>query len=241
MAYRFRLYAPTDGISWISIYYADANGANQQFIDSVRPQGDSTPCYDDASCTAGLIYLIPSLQSGVEIDHWLVNRDNDEDTKEKIYTEAAGVFPGVVTNLYVKVVLQETEEPTKYYASLYFDANGGKYPPDDIEGYTTNSNQYVTFDIPDDVPIRDGYVFAGWSLEEDGSGTIRQPGGSITLWGSEYGEEYTLYAVWETGGGGIYVDAGYGMESGTVFVRDSVEYVKGTIYVWDSGEWTKGV
>lgn len=242
VAYRFRLYAPTSGVRWISIYYGDANGGNLQFVDSVEPAGDTAPCFDDRECEAELIYLLPTLDSGAKVDHWLVNRDNNDDTREEIYTEAAGVTPGSVTNLYVKLVMVEQ---TKYYASLYFDANGGKYPPDPIlDQYTTNANQYVKFYLPDEGenPIREGYIFEGWSLDEDGSGDVWYPGGTITLWGSEYGEEYTLFAVWKSGSGGIYIDTGSGPKHGTAYIWDDNQgkWVKGSVYVHD-GKWKEGV
>ena len=86
--------------------------------------------------------------------------------------------------------------------TLKYDANGGSGAPAD-QTYGTN-DKYVkshTFNIPNTVPTRAGYVFKGWSDTKDGSAT-RQAGGtclvSQTVSGYNGGSvTKTLYAVWE--------------------------------------------
>ena len=46
-------------------------------------------------------------------------------------------------------------------------------------------------------PVRDGFVFSGWSYSEDGE--------PITEWGSLLTESVTLYAVWELDASSSYV------------------------------------
>ena len=86
---------------------------------------------------------------------------------------------------------------------LRFDANGGTGAPNTLT-YGTNS-QYErshTFNIPSQIPIREGYTFWGWADDADASEATRQPGGSCLV--SYYADDVsgsliskTLYAVWQ--------------------------------------------
>ena len=233
MAYRFRLYAPTDGVRFVDLYY------DGDYVMSCFPEGNSTPCWDDPNCEAGTVMAEAVLEDGYRTTAWVVNLDGtsyQRPTDEDSYNYQV---PDGTTSLAFRI---EVEQLTMYYASLYFDANGGKDPPEAIEdNWTTNDDQLVNFDIPEDEPTREGYAFGGWAEYDDGSGGIWYPGDAYGNYGSEEGEKYTLYAVWIKTGGGINVDPGRGMETGTMYVWDNGEWVKGTVYVWDSGEWKKGV
>ena len=66
------------------------------------------------------------------------------------------------------------------------DATGG---PSDVTGYGTGPTHRFT--IPDDVPVRDGYTFLGWSVVYGGGADYRP--GQVFVSGSA---EATLYAVW---------------------------------------------
>lgn len=128
-----------------------------------------------------------------------------------------------------------------YYATLRFDANGGRGAPDDAEGETTNDDQYVEIKIPWDEPTRDGYVFLGWALD-DPSATRPDyyPGDYITVWGSESGETYWLDAVWEeeetSGGAWVWDGAWY---TATPWVYDGA-WTTSFAWVWN-GSWRQGV
>lgn len=128
-----------------------------------------------------------------------------------------------------------------YYATLRFDANGGSGAPDDVEGETTNDDQYVEIRIPWDEPTRDGYVFLGWALD-DPSATRPDyyPGDYITVWGSESGETYWLDAVWEeeetSGGAWVWDGAWY---TATPWVYDGA-WTTSSAWVWN-GSWRQGV
>jgi len=88
---------------------------------------------------------------------------------------------------------------TVYYAYLSFNANGGSGAPSTIYNSDTNDTGYLTFDIPDTVPTRDGYQFLGWATNSSGTGTLRQPGETYTGYGSTSypGPRHTLYAAWK--------------------------------------------
>lgn len=127
-----------------------------------------------------------------------------------------------------------------YYATIRFNANGGRGAPDDVEGETDNDDQYVRIRIPSDEPYRDGYIFLGWAFD-DPSATRPDyyPGDYITVYGSESGEEYWLDAVWEEEqGGGAWIWNG-GWYQSTPWVWDN-GWTTASSWVWD-GYWKQGV
>ena len=73
--------------------------------------------------------------------------------------------------------------------TLRFDANGG------TSGLTSQSysgsESTHSFTIPSDVPVRDGYAFAGWATSSGGS-VAYAPGATVTVSPGSM----TLYAVW---------------------------------------------
>ena len=91
--------------------------------------------------------------------------------------------PGTTT-LYAKW----SNEPVVKY-TLTFDANGGQGEPSPQNG---ESRGTYTFTIPADIPIREGYVFAGWSTEKNGDAEY-QPGDEYvaTI------QDTILHAVWQ--------------------------------------------
>ena len=71
--------------------------------------------------------------------------------------------------------------------TVSFDANGGNSAPSPLTKY---HGQAVV--IPDAVPRRDGYDFAGWCMAPSGSGPRYLPGDEF-----HSNAETTLYAVWD--------------------------------------------
>ena len=77
---------------------------------------------------------------------------------------------------------------TRYH--ITYDANGGTggcNGPDAMPGHAD------TVLSPEDTDLEhDGYRFTGWNTKADGSGTVYDPGDTVTLNG-----DITLYAQWE--------------------------------------------
>ena len=127
-----------------------------------------------------------------------------------------------------------------YYVTLHYRANGGSGAPATQESSTTSDDQYVTFRISWDEPTREGYTFLGWALDDDTATKPEYyPGDNIALWGSESGETYTLYAVWEeaeSGGAWIYRN---GWQRAIVWIYRN-GWQRTSVWVYQNG-WRKGV
>ncbi len=74
--------------------------------------------------------------------------------------------------------------------TLSFDANGGEGQIGPASGRSDAG--YCDLDIPETVPTRDGFSFAGWALDEAASGAGYMPG---TVFRAT-ARDTTLYAVW---------------------------------------------
>lgn len=73
---------------------------------------------------------------------------------------------------------------------LSFDANGGEDPPGDISMEGEPGGHMFT--IPEQIPTRDGYTFAGWATSRDG--VPEYTSGMAFMAGTE--GTHVLYAVW---------------------------------------------
>ena len=71
---------------------------------------------------------------------------------------------------------------------MNYDANGGSGAPDSVVNCTGK------FTVSDTVPTREGYVFAGWNTEVDGSGANCAAASGIE--GNKESPALTLYAQW---------------------------------------------
>lgn len=148
-----------------------------------------------------------------------------------------------------------------YYGYLVFDTNGGTGGPSasaSASVTSTGTGGYVTCTIPTSQPTRSGYTFAGWAANAAGTGTIRYPGGTCTIYATATtapGTPYTLYAAWtETTSGCAYIYSG-GTGGGPSATREkAVAYIysggtgggpaatreKAVAYVYYNGGWKKG-
>jgi uncharacterized repeat protein (TIGR02543 family) len=96
--------------------------------------------------------------------------------------------------------------------NLFFSANGGTGAPTSSQ---VSANTNTT--LPSGAPIRTGYTFAGWTTNQNGSGTVYTPSGSFPVPNSDV----TLYAKWTpisynfiydaNGGSGAPATVGYYM------------------------------
>lgn len=198
MGYRFRLYAPVDArVPTIAL----VNTAGQAFA-TVTPQGDGQYCYDGE--LTGSFWIYPQFAAGYDgsiVSRYIVNRDGLSFTAEpqdagwgNLLVDYSIYGTGSDLQVRLELLTQET-----YYATLAFDANGGTGAPSAIAGSMVNSNPYVRFLIPADVPTRSGYAFAGWNQQADGSETKTfMPGDYFDGWGqtTSPGPTHWLYAQW---------------------------------------------
>lgn len=205
MSYRFRLYAPIDS-RVPSIRLENMSG---QTFASVTPQGDGQYCYDGE--LTGPFWVHPQFADGYDgsiVSGYTVNRDGLSFTAEPKEPARGNLLVdysiyGTGSDLQVRLVLLTQET---YYATLAFDANGGTGAPAAIAGSMANSNPYVRFTIPADIPTRSGYAFTGWNQQADGSGArTYAPGEYFDGWGqtSSPGPTHWLYAVWTEAGSGV--------------------------------------
>lgn len=77
--------------------------------------------------------------------------------------------------------------------TVRFDGNGALGVPSSVSA-VYNEN----FSLPQDEPVRRGYIFKGWAKEKTGASLLYQPSESVSnLGGKKYnGEKVTLYAQW---------------------------------------------
>lgn len=224
MAYRLRIYAPTSGVLNL---YVTANGSSS----IVYPAGESTPCYDLSNVTTA-VTVSPSIASGYTFSRWVINIDG---TTEYSYNEYLTIsYNASWSNLFVR--LEVTQQST-YYATVLFDSNGGFGAPGEISGSTTNADRYVVLSIPYTQPTRDGYAFLGWSLNQGDTYPAYYPGGTITLYGTVSGAQYTLYAIWQESGGGAHISTGGAFGNYTPYVFNG-SMRKATPYIFN-GSWRK--
>ena len=133
----------------------------------------------------GYVYLyMPAETVKITATSWQGDPDNPQQKVKK--TEE---YPVKETGQDQKI---EIELPLYRYMELvYFEENAGS---DTVENMPQPFwvEQYQTGNIPNEVPRRNGYYFAWWSEEQDGTGTHYFPGSEITV----VGENIQLYAHW---------------------------------------------
>ena len=133
----------------------------------------------------GYVYLyMPAETVKITATSWQGDPDNPQQKVKK--TEE---YPVKETGQDQKI---EIELPLYRYMELvYFEENAGS---DTVENMPQPFwvEQYQTGNIPNEVPRRNGYYFAWWSEEQDGTGTHYFPGSEITV----VDENIQLYAHW---------------------------------------------
>lgn len=84
-------------------------------------------------------------------------------------------------------------EQITYTCHLNYSASGATNVPSN-QSYTGTSTSSHVFTISSQEPVRNGYIFKGWSTSSGGSAQY-QPGNTISV---GYNSTMTLYAVWES-------------------------------------------
>lgn len=106
------------------------------------------------------------------------------------YTDGQEITTGLTgtdrATVYLYAVISENDSYT-----LSYDANGGSGAPPSQTKKLTGGADSVTMQISDAVPSKDGYSFACWNTQSDGSGQTYASGGEIEIFGNT-----TIYAVW---------------------------------------------
>ena len=95
---------------------------------------------------------------------------------------------------------------------LEFDPMGGEFETTQLTSPETQEDSY-TFDIPQEIPVKAGYDFNGWSTDPDAfEGTYRYgtENDSITVSVKE-----TLYAIWTPDGSNNYLEIVYSLNGGS--------------------------
>lgn len=146
-------------------------------------------------------------------------------------TTQVGTFPITVQAFNDRLNNTETLVTKTYTlnvksAGITFDTNGAGTTISPISGDTGGSIR-----IPDTVPVKNGFQFAGWNTASDGSGTMYKPGSSYTLAAGNN----MLYAQWtkplipgipNTGVGIIVRNVGIVLGLGVLSVATILLYAK---------------
>lgn len=221
MAYRVRVYAPTDGVNYLAIQ--NSSGVS---LGTVTPQGTSTPCFDQSGLTTGLT-ITPYLASNASVSRWVVNVDDTIYYQYSTYCSLGYIEDA--TNVYIRLEVTVTDI---YYLTLTYNANGGSGAPYSETFESTSSS--VSFTVSTTYPTRDGYTFAGWATYSNATSAQFLPGQSGTMTGSTSGNTIVLYAVWieDTVTGVVYVNG----NAAYPYIYTSSGWKQATPYVYN-GSW----
>ena len=145
----------------------------------------STP---DQVCAYGTKYNLNEngfKKEGYHLVKWTLD---EAGTSSTYYTDKQEVknladTEGTVINLYGQFEINTYK--------IVFDSNGGQGSMDGIDA--TYGESYV---IPGNTMTRNGYDFVGWTLNQDGSGTVYKEGDPVTNLTDLNDESVHLYAKW---------------------------------------------
>ncbi len=126
------------------------------------------------------------------VEHTLYNKEQTELTFRLRWNASSKLWEEFETPT-LEVTCES--QPTTTY-TVTFDGNGrGDKVANVPDSMTyTGSETYHIFDLPDTIPVRNGYVFQGWAASADASKAFYQPGKTITV--QQGNPAQTLYAVW---------------------------------------------
>lgn len=173
------------------------------------------------------LYANSFTREGYEFFGWALSADGDVVyTDKEVVSNLTDVCKATVTLYAVWEEIPEEDEIVDTY-SIYFHENTGDETTD---AEVTNMPEDITkratpnFVIPENVPVRDGYKFLGWSTTPDGAAEYN-PGDAYTVVVSNgrartviYVENSNnLYAVWEKNPVETEVEGGEDTKTGDSF------------------------
>ncbi len=124
-------------------------------------------------------------REGYEFIGWSSKKDgtspeyDNKDTINNLTTENNGIV--TIYALWKKTII------------ITYNANGGTSAPVNQEGVMYNSQTSATIKLTEDIPLKEGNSFLGWTDEQNSSNVKYQPGGAY-----EFSGDTTLYAIWGT-------------------------------------------
>jgi hypothetical protein len=111
--------------------------------------------------------------------------------------------------------------------SITYDANGGSYNGTTYDSVRVRAGTWMLgYNLPEEVPTRVDYKFLGWSLNQDGTGTLYSSGEYFEV--DYYNEGYTFYAIWQPL---CYLDP-YAIVDGVRYY-DTYDIAEYDVNVWD--------
>jgi|GEM_PF-2094101 len=137
--------------------------------------------YDDTKGTYSVVSG-PVLTSITSLSDTAIGKTN----KTRLVNEGYGYYFTIPANSSsqtltdLRIFISYTPDTATYYTANY-NYQGGTFNSDTQE---TDSNQYNdgnSIAISDTVPVKDGYVFQGWTLDGDTSGKVYQAGDLFTI------------------------------------------------------------
>lgn len=139
-------------------------------------------------CAYGTKYNLTEnayIKDGYHFVKWTLDEAGTSSTyyEDRQEIENLSNTEGTVIDLYGQFEINTYE--------IVFDPNGGQGSMSDID-----ATYGVSYTIPNNTITRNGYTFLGWSLNQDGSGTIYNEGDSVSNLTVENNKEVHLYAIW---------------------------------------------
>lgn len=135
---------------------------------------------------------VPSLSIG-DANVTITDDDNDGIYTSNDYSiPASGKLSTAQFAQEDDVTITYTGSWTPYTGTIKFDANDGSGSMDNMTDVTHDEDR----NLPANTFIKDGYTFAGWSLEPNGQ-VVKSDGDSAAGLINQNGQEVTLYAQWQ--------------------------------------------
>ena len=128
-----------------------------------------------------------------------------KDVKYKVYAKLSGIEAVG----YIMTANTTFTVPAAASCTISYNANGGDENPSSTTAIVGQASALTTI-----VPTREGYTFAGWCLNANGTGDIYQPGAKVTV-----SANTTYHAIWTATG---YIIS-YNLNGGTGTIGNQIK------------------